>query len=103
MVVISAESFLTDGRKVPCRQPKCDAAALSALPDTDPSARTPSPEPAERTLIIGPLIPYVTRKTAKDPQPPIVFPLSPDHYLITLAQVTAQARHAHYTHEVVQN
>jgi hypothetical protein len=40
-----------------------------------------------RRMLIPPLIPYLTPDDLLKPTPPIVFPLSPDHHLITLVQV----------------
>jgi hypothetical protein len=44
----------------------------------------------ERPLLIPPLLPYLSSSTIHSPLPPIIFPISPDHYLLTLMQYNVQ-------------
>jgi len=46
----------------------------------------PKDERPKRGRLISPLLPYTTDATLRHPTPPITFPLSPDHCLITLIQ-----------------
>jgi hypothetical protein len=41
-------------------------------------------------LLISPLIPYLSSATINNPPPPIIFPLAPDHHLLTLVQYNVQ-------------